>query len=222
MANNWTWPFHKPYTGSFEEGQQFGQTSYHRPGGSYFHDGFDFGSAIYGQGSDILAVSDGEVIYTGVMGNGLGSVIVLSIPPYQVMYQEFSTSTSDIFVQTGQHVTEGQRIGRLSASHLHLGITKENWQTALGSWSVDNGTWLNPITIIQNGATGSGNQTFEGEEDMFLVETTDTHNSYVVGATGARHVKTTKFLDALTTKIKLPQVLITQAELNAEFGNIPM
>lgn len=174
MANGWTWPFSKAYTGSYEEGQQFGHTSYLRPGGSYFHDGFDFGSAIYGQGSDILAVGDGEVIYAGVMGSGLGSVIVLSIPPYQVMYQEFSTSHGDIAVHQGQHVAKGQKIGRLNASHLHLGITKKDWQTALGSWSVDDGTWLNPIDIIKNGASSSNTQTIEGEVEMVLLKITDT------------------------------------------------
>lgn len=157
MANNWGWPFKKAYTGSYEEGQQFGYTSYLRPGGSYFHDGFDFGSAIYGQGSDILAVTDGQIIYTGIEGGGLNAVIILSAPPYQIMYQEFSQSTADIFVSSGSRVTKGQRIGRLNSSHLHLGITQKDWRTALGSWTVDDGTWLNPIPILQTGGNqGSG------------------------------------------------------------------
>ncbi|HFD1661216.1 TPA: glycoside hydrolase family protein [Enterococcus faecium] len=161
MSGSWGWPFSKGYVGYFEEGQQFGITSYYRPGGTYFHDGFDFGSAIYGQGSEILAVNDGEVIYTGVMGSGLGSVIVLSIPPYQVMYQEFSTSTADIYVQTGSRVSKGQAIGRLNASHLHLGITEKDWNTALGSWNVDDGTWLNPISILSSSGSGSPSNTYD-------------------------------------------------------------
>ena len=146
----WTWPFTKAYTGViYVDGQQFGNTSYPR-GRGYFHDGFDFDSSVYGP--DILAVSDGEVIYTGVMGDGLGSVIVLSIPPYQVMYQEFSQSMSDIFVSVGQKVTKGQRIGQLNGgTHLHLGITKKDWRTALASWDIDDGSWLNPIEILQSG-----------------------------------------------------------------------
>lgn len=160
MPNSLGWPFSKGYAGYFEEGQQFGITSYYRPGGTYFHDGFDFGSAIYGQGSNILAIGSGEVIYTGVMGSGLGSVIVLSIPPYQVMYQEFSTTMADINVKTGDKVSKGQSIGRLNGSHLHLGITKEDWNSALGSWNVDNGTWLNPISIINN-SNGSSNNTYD-------------------------------------------------------------
>lgn len=86
------------------------------------------------------------------MGDGLGSVIVLSIPPYQVMYQEFSQSMSDIFVSVGQKVTKGQRIGQLNGgTHLHLGITKKDWRTALASWDIDDGSWLNPIEILRSG-----------------------------------------------------------------------
>ena len=148
-VSSWTWPFTKPYTGViYLDGQQFGNTSVKR-GRGYFHDGFDFDASVYGP--DIFALSDGEVIYTGVMGDGLGSVIVLSIPPYQVIYQEFSQSTSDIFVSVGQKVTRGQRIGRLNGgTHLHLGITQKNWRTALSSWDVDDGSWLNPINVIQD------------------------------------------------------------------------
>ncbi|WP_190288270.1 glycoside hydrolase family protein [Lactococcus protaetiae] len=117
-TGSWTWSFTKPYTGIvYLDGQQFGNTSYPR-GRGYFHDGFDFDASVYGP--DILAVSDGEVIYTGVMGDGLGSVVVLSIPPYQVMYQEFSNSMSDIFVSVGQKVTKGQRIARMNGGHIFI------------------------------------------------------------------------------------------------------
>lgn len=169
-TSSWTWPFTTPYKGKADiPEQQFGITPWPR-GRGYFHDGFDFGSTSYGP--DILALSDGEVIYTGVMGSlasgGLGSVIVLSIPPYQVMYQEFSNEMSDIFVSVGQKVTKGQRIGQLNgstgATHLHLGITQKNWQTALSSWDVDDGTWLNPITVIQN--SYEEQPQIEEEEDM--------------------------------------------------------
>ena len=170
-ASTWTWPFTKAYTGViYVDGQQFGNTSYPR-GRGYFHDGFDFDASVYGP--DILALSDGEVIYTGVMGDGLGSVIVLSIPPYQVMYQEFSQSMSDIFVSTGQKVTKGQRIGRLNGgTHLHLGITYKSWQTALSSWDVDDGSWLNPINIIQEQMTKIIYPK-EGEKNMIFAYSVD-------------------------------------------------
>lgn len=160
MANNWGWPFRKSYTGMYEEGQQFGNTAHPR-GRGFFHDGFDFGSAIYGSGSEILAVHEGEIIYTGYMGTELGSVIILSVPPYQVMYQEFSFSTSDIHVATGNRVSKGQVIGRLTSSHLHLGITQKDWRTALNSWDINDGTWLNPISIIQSSTGGTAGITYD-------------------------------------------------------------
>ena len=148
------WPFAKAYTGHYEDGQQFGHTSYNRGGSpdAYFHDGFDFGSAIYGAGSTIKAVTSGKVIYTGIYGYGLGAVIVVQAPDgKQIMYQEFSQSTSDIHVSTGSNVTVGQNIGRLSGSHVHIGVTTSNWQTSLGYAFNPKGPWINPITYIQSG-----------------------------------------------------------------------
>ncbi|MCS8591648.1 M23 family metallopeptidase [Enterococcus faecium] len=140
----WRLPFDgnlKPY----EEGQQFGQTSYPR-GRGYFHDGYDFGSAKYS--GDFKAVNDGKVIYAGYYGSGIGYAIVLQIGEYQVMYQEFGNT---YYVKTGDQVTVGQPLGRLTSTHLHLGITKKNWQLALSSWDIDDGTWLNPIPILTSG-----------------------------------------------------------------------
>lgn len=217
-TSSWTWPFTKAYTGViYVDGQQFGNTSYPR-GRGYFHDGFDFDSSVYGP--DILAVSDGEVIYTGVMGDGLGSVIVLSIPPYQVMYQEFSQSMSDIFVSVGQKVTKGQRIGQLNGgTHLHLGITKKDWRTALASWDVDDGSWLNPITIIQDGINNQG--TNKGEIEMYLIKTLDTNRWYISNGVDVRYIRTTRVLDnygSKWAKLNLPVDNVYQVELDKEFG----
>lgn len=193
-VSSWTWPFTKPYTGViYLEGQQFGNTSVKR-GRGYFHDGFDFDASVYGP--DIFALSDGEVIYTGVMGDGLGSVIVLSIPPYQVMYQEFSKSMSDILVSVGQKVTKGQRIGRLNGgTHLHLGITQKNWRTALSSWDVDDGSWLNPIDVIQKEMNNS--QEEKGDIEMILLKVTD-KNSKMDGSIWNYSGETMIRLDGVT------------------------
>lgn len=193
-TSSWTWPFTKPYTGViYLEGQQFGNTSVKR-GRGYFHDGFDFDASVYGP--DIFALSDGEVIYTGVMGDGLGSVIVLSIPPYQVMYQEFSKSMSDILVSVGQKVTKGQRIGRLNGgTHLHLGITQKNWRTALSSWDVDDGSWLNPIDVIQKEMNNS--QEEKGDIEMILLKVTD-KNSKMDGSIWNYSGETMIRLDGVT------------------------
>lgn len=193
-TSSWTWPFTTPYKGKADiPEQQFGTTPLRR-GRGYFHDGFDFGSTSYGP--DILALSDGEVIYTGVMGDGLGSVIVLSIPPYQVMYQEFSKSMSDILVSVGQKVTKGQRIGRLNGgTHLHLGITQKNWRTALSSWDVDDGSWLNPIDVIQKEMNNS--QEEKGDIEMILLKVTD-KNSKMDGSIWNYSGETMIRLDGVT------------------------
>lgn len=155
MANGWGWPFSNGYVG-YEEGQQFGTTSFERPPGSgkYFHDGFDFGSAKYPD-SQIKAVHDGTVVYANFAPAGydaLGTVIVTKTSSgYYIVYQEFGTSTSNINVNVGQIVTLGQVIGTRNTTHLHLGITKKDWLEAQSSAFTDDGTWLNPITIIQSG-----------------------------------------------------------------------
>ncbi|MBU5242828.1 glycoside hydrolase family protein [Lactococcus lactis] len=217
-TSSWTWPFTTPYKGKADiPEQQFGTTPLRR-GRGYFHDGFDFGSTSYGP--DILALSDGEVIYTGVMGDGLGSVIVLSIPPYQVMYQEFSKSMSDILVSVGQKVTKGQRIGRLNGgTHLHLGITQKNWRTALSSWDVDDGSWLNPIDVIQKEMNNS--QEEKGEIEMILYKVTDS-KSKMNGSIWLFNGEQLTRLDG-TSAAKLGQSLknvdINQAEMSS-FKNI--
>ncbi|EPE2381381.1 M23 family metallopeptidase [Enterococcus faecium] len=163
----WRLPFDgdlKPY----EEGQQFGQTSYPR-GRGYFHDGYDFGSAKYS--GDFKAVNDGKVIYAGYYGSGIDYAIVLQIGEYQVMYQEFGNA---YYVKTGDQVTVGQPLGRLTSTHLHLGITKKNWQLALSSWDIDDGTWLNPIPILTSGdSTDNPEPKPEEEEEMIKFTVVD-------------------------------------------------
>lgn len=222
MANDWGWPFSGGYKG-YEEGQQFGMTTFDRTGkGDYFHDGFDFGSARY-PGSNIAAIHAGTVVYAGWAPAGYGAlgtvVVTKDSNGYYVVYQEFGTSPSNINVSVGQSVTLGQVIGTRNTDHLHLGITKKEWLSAQSSAFKDDGTWLNPINIIQNGTPGPNNK---GEIEMYLIKTVDTHNWYLVGATGARHVKTTRVLDYLTGKLNLPQDVMYQAEVNKEFGNIPL
>ena len=99
MANDWGWPFSGGYKG-YEEGQQFGITTFDRTGnGDYFHDGFDFGSARY-PGSNISAVHAGTVVYSGMAPAGYGAlgtvVVTKDSSGYYVVYQEFGTSTSNI------------------------------------------------------------------------------------------------------------------------------
>lgn len=173
MANDWGWPFSGGYKG-YEEGQQFGMTTYDRTGnGDYFHDGFDFGSAKY-PGSNIAAVHAGTVVYAGMAPAGFGAlgtvVVTKDSSGYYVVYQEFGTSTSNINVSVGQSVSLGQVIATRNTSHLHLGITKKEWLSAQSSAFKDDGTWLNPINIIQNGTPGP---IIKGEVEMILLKVTD-------------------------------------------------
>ena len=71
---------------------------------------------------------------------------------YLVVYQEAFASKSDIYVREGQQIKTGDLIGVRKTSHLHIGITREhNFNCALASSFINNGTWLNPLTIIRNG-----------------------------------------------------------------------
>ena len=163
----WRLPFDgqlKPY----EEGQQFGNTKYPR-GRGYFHDGYDFGSAKYS--GNFKAVNDGKVIFAGYYGGAVGYAIVLQIAEYQVMYQKFG---STFFVKAGDTVKVGQALGTLTSNHLHVGITKKDWRTALSSWDIDDGTWLNPIPILTSGtSTGDPEQNTEEEEEMIKFTVVD-------------------------------------------------
>lgn len=171
----WRLPFDgqlKPY----EEGQQFGSTTYPR-GRGYFHDGYDFGSAKYS--GNFKAVNDGKVIYAGYYGAGIGTAIVLQIAEYQVMYQEFGNT---YFVKAGDTVKAGQPLGTLTSNHLHLGITKKDWKTALGSWDINDGTWINPIPLLTSGSsTEEKPKTKKGGNIMLLFKDSNGTVFFLVG-----------------------------------------
>lgn len=62
----------------------------------------------------------------------------------------------DIYVKKGQKIKLGQKIGRLTGSHIHLGITKtdkdyiDKHGVPCHYYWKDNGTWLNPMKIIED------------------------------------------------------------------------
>ncbi len=148
----WGWPFDsvksiqdvfKKLDGATSE-QAFGKSP-SRSGS--FHDGWDFGSAKYGTGSTIKAVHDGTV-YKIQKTHGYWEVDVKSRDGYYEVYQEAFASRSDIAVSEGQNVKVGDKIGTLTDTHLHLGITKMEIDKANTYWNVNNGTWLNPVREI--------------------------------------------------------------------------
>lgn len=148
----WGWPFDsvKSIQDVFKKldsptsEQTFG-TSPSRSGN--FHDGWDFGSSKYGTGSAVKAVHDGTV-YKIEQRNGYWMVDVKSSDGYYEVYQEAFASRSDIAVSEGQSIKVGDKIGTLTGSHLHLGISKTEIDKANAYWNVNNGTWLNPVREI--------------------------------------------------------------------------
>lgn len=163
VSGKWSWPF-KGVTWdpgkSYEDGQQFGHTGYSRGGGN-FHDGFDFGSAKYH--GNVIAVHDGKVKFVGSK-YGFWIVWVVSSDGYNEVYQEAFGGRGDISVKEGDSVKVGQKIGRLTQSHLHLGISKKKLSDPCEHGYTNDGTWLDPIKVIKSGLHSSTSK-LSGSED---------------------------------------------------------
>lgn len=155
----WCYPFkvcEKHGVRSMFKAQTFGMTDYMRSSNPpyYFHDGWDFGYSEVGR-SNVYAIHAGTVKKVAY-GSGLGWFIwVISPDKYVEVYQEGFTKKKDIYIKKGQKIKAGQKIGKMTGSHLHLGLTKTNKDYInkhgfpCKNWNVDNGTWLNPINVIK-------------------------------------------------------------------------
>lgn len=148
-GGGWGSPFPSVGHVAFEGGQLFGVHA----GGEFrqngFHDGLDFGTAKY-PGSDVHAIHGGKVTKIGYMG-GLGNYFVThSDDGYNIDYQEAFGSRSDIHVKVGQYVKTGQVVGVRTTDHLHIGITKKDFDYALRYAFTNNGTWIDPEPLIFN------------------------------------------------------------------------
>lgn len=148
---------------SFKSGQKFGKTDVMRrvKPKSYFHDGYDFGFSEVGH-SPVLAVHSG-VVHRVHFRPGMGLYVwVISKDGFVEIYQEGFLNDYDIYVKKGQHIKLGQKIGKLTGSHIHLGITKtdkhyiDKHGDPCGNWWKDNGTWLNPMKIINSDLKRAG------------------------------------------------------------------
>lgn len=157
-SGKWGWPFKSIKSKEDVENnsplpaQHYGHTGYSRGSGD-FHDGWDFQSASWG-GQDVVAVHDGTVYK---VGNEVGwwYVWVKSSDGYNEIYQEGFNSRSDISVSEGDTVKVGDKIGTLTGTHLHLGITNKDIKSSVQSGYSDDGTWLNPLDVISGSANGS-------------------------------------------------------------------
>lgn len=156
-AVTWGYPFKACYHKKikFKSGQEFGETDFLRrlKPKSYFHDGFDFGFSEVGH-KPVYAVHAGTV-HKVKFRPGMGLYVwVISPDGYVEVYQEGFLSITDIYVKKGQKVKLGQKIGRLTGSHIHLGISRtskhyiDKHGDPCGNWWKNNGTWLNPMKII--------------------------------------------------------------------------
>lgn len=137
--------------------QTFGITDYARSYNplSYFHDGWDFGVSEVGKKATVKAIHPGtvkEVKY----GAGLGWYVwVISDDKYVEIYQEGFNSKKDIKVKAGQKIKTGQKIGKLTGTHLHLGLTKTTHKYInkngypCNNWYRNVGTWMNPVKMIE-------------------------------------------------------------------------
>lgn len=149
-ANDWDWPFPQDGEGYFGGGQLFGVHA----GGEFrlngFHDGLDFGSIDH-PGREVHAIHGGTVKIVGY-GSGLSWYAVVDTGEYLVVYQEAFSSKNNILVHEGQQISTGDVIGIRDTSHVHIGITRDhNFNHALASSFINNGTWLDPQKIIREG-----------------------------------------------------------------------
>lgn len=176
-GSSWGWPFPDVGEGKFMGSQLFGVNAggEFRPNG--FHDGLDFGSVDH-PGSEVHAVHGGKVAIKSYMG-GLGNYVVISGGGYNVVYQEAFSSASKITVNVGDTVKTGDIIGYRDTDHLHVGVTRQDFNVAVGKSFTNDGTWLNPLDLIKSGGIGPTTHT-ETEEthtekyfDDFMVEDKD-------------------------------------------------
>ncbi|QHM59382.1 hypothetical protein C7M46_00025 [Pediococcus pentosaceus] len=171
-GGGWGSPFPSAGHGTFSGGQLFGIHA----GGEFrqngFHDGLDFGSVDH-PGSDVHAIHGGKVTRIGYMG-GLGNYFVThSDDGYNIDYQEAFGSRSNIHVKVGQYVKTGQVVGTRTTDHLHIGITKKDFDYALRYAFTNNGTWIDPEPLI----FGGSKQTRLLIKKNFISTKTDNSNS---------------------------------------------
>lgn len=154
-GGSWGWPFPDVGEGNFMQAQRFGYDGGFRP--NSFHDGLDFGSVDH-PGSAVHAIHSGKVTIKSYM-DGLGNYVVIhSDDGYNIVYQEAFSSMSDIRVNVGDVVNTGDVIGYRNTDHLHIGITKVDFNTAVGKSFTNDGTWLNPQEIIRNGIANNNSE----------------------------------------------------------------
>ena len=163
LTNGWGWPFPSVGEGSFSQAQRFGYDGGYRI--NSFHDGLDFGSVDH-PGSEVHAIHGGTVVFKGYMG-GLGNYVVThSTDGFNIVYQEAFSSAGQIRVNIGDKVKTGDVIGWRNTDHLHVGVTKADFYDAVKKSFTNDGTWLDPQTLIKNGGDGSQSEDESKKEEV--------------------------------------------------------
>lgn len=155
-GGGWGWPFPSVGKGNFMDDQLFGV----HPGNgrmNNFHDGLDFGSIDH-PGNEVHAVHGGTCTISRAWGSGGINwyCVITDDSGLNVEYQEAFGSASNITVNVGQKVNTGDVIGYRTTDHLHLGITRASIPGAFAHAFSNDGTWIDPLSTIENGGAGSG------------------------------------------------------------------
>ena len=167
-SGDWSYPFkgmtYKSAKAYFSKEQSFGPgTGGGRTNG--YHDGVDFGNARFG-GQAIRAIHDGKVIDVSVDSSDIsGHVVTKSSDGWYIVYQEFyhAEGSKYVKVKKGQTVHAGDTIGILAntanaqgISHVHIGMTKKVWRTAIQDSFSSAGGLKDPIEMIKKGIASGG------------------------------------------------------------------
>ena len=158
-GGSWGWPFPNVGEGTFMQVQKFGYDGGSRT--NSFHDGLDFGSVDH-PGSEVHAIHGGTVVEKGWKGGIYYYCVTHSADGFNIVYQEAFSSLSKIRVNVGDKVKTGDIIGWRDTDHLHVGVTKADFGTALAKSFTNDGTWLDPQKLIKDGGDGS---TVSGEDE---------------------------------------------------------
>lgn len=160
IKDSWCWPFLSE--GKFEKEQKFGYSDFRQ---GNFHSGLDFGNEK-NPGKEVHCIKSGKVIYSGNPEiEGLGPIItVINDGKYNFVYQEFATNESSSLVKKGDFVKTGQVIGVRDTDLLHIGVTEVEWTKALESTFKNDGVWMDPLPLIQDGVGKSENKSYLDQE----------------------------------------------------------
>lgn len=132
----------------------FGRRSSPTAGASSYHKGMDIGAP---KGSNLIAVCDGKITYTGFLGGG-GYTITLSVNNMKITYCHVSPT---FIVKTGDNVKKGMVIGYVGPKNVY-GVPDNPYKDSNGNPTngattgphlhlgvrVD-GKYINPMTLFK-------------------------------------------------------------------------